>query len=191
MAKRRRAKDAPIYQIKVTLKDTKPPIWRRLLVRSDTTLGDLHTTIQAAMGWWNYHLHQFIVGEVYYGEPHPEYFDYLEMLDERDVTLGQVAPHEGAKFDYEYDFGDGWEHRVLVEKIAAPEPGRSYPVCIKGRRVCPPEDVGGPWGYADFLDAIRDPEHPEHNSYLEWIGGEFDPEAFEPDEMNDALNELR
>ncbi|MGD9145493.1 MAG: plasmid pRiA4b ORF-3 family protein [Anaerolineae bacterium] len=191
MAKRRRAKDVPIYQLKVTLKDTKPPIWRRLLVRSDTTLGDLHTIIQAAMGWWNYHLHQFIVGETYYGEPHPDYFDYLEMLDERGVTLGQVAPSEGDKFDYEYDFGDGWEHRVLVEKIAPPEPGRSYPVCIRGRRACPPEDVGGTWGYVDFLDAIRDPEHPEHESYLEWIGGEFDPEAFDLDEVNDALSELR
>jgi hypothetical protein len=185
------ASDHPIYQIKVTLKNTKPPIWRRLLVRSDSTLGDLHAIIQAAMGWWDYHLHQFIVGETYYGQPHPDYDDYLEMLDEEYVTLGQVAPREGAKFDYEYDFGDGWEHRVLVEKIVPPEPGQAYPVCIKGRRACPPEDVGGTWGYADFLDAIRDPEHPEHDSYLEWIGGDFDPEAFDLDEVNDALSELR
>jgi hypothetical protein len=191
MTKTKSARELPIYQIKVTLKDTKPPIWRRLLVRSDSTLGDLHTIIQAAMGWWDYHLHQFIVGEIYYGVPDPEYDDYLEMRDEQNITLGQVAPREGARFDYEYDFGDGWEHQVLVEKILPPEPGASYPLCIKGRRACPPEDVGGTWGYADFLDAIRDPEHPEHDSYLEWIGGEFDPEDFDLEEVNGALSELR
>jgi hypothetical protein len=102
-----------------------------------------------------------------------------------------MTPTKNERFDYEYDFGDGWEHRILVEKILPLEPGRAYPVCIKGRRACPPEDVGGTWGYAAFLDAIGDPEHPEHDSYLEWIGGEFDPEAFDLDEVNDALSELR
>ncbi len=178
---------ANIYQVKVTLEDSKPPIWRRLLVRSDITLGDLHPIIQEAMGWWNYHLHQFIVQGTYFGEPHPDYDDYLDMHDERKVTLRQIVPGEGFKFRYEYDFGDSWLHQVLVEKIVPPEPGQHYPVCIKGRRACPPEDVGGVWGYYGFLEAIQDPDHPEHEEYLEWVGGEFDPAAFDLDEVNARL----
>ncbi len=170
--------EAQIYQIKVTLEGSKPPIWRRLLVPGDVTLAQLHDIIQIAMGWEGYHLHQFIVGDTYYGEPHPDYEPWLEMRDERRVRLHQIAPREGMKFRYEYDFGDGWMHQILVEKILPPEPGKVYPVCIKGKRACPPEDVGGIWGYYDFLEAIRNPEHPEHADYLEWIGGEFDPEAF-------------
>jgi hypothetical protein len=107
------------------------------------------------------------------------------------VTLGQVAPREGLKFRYEYDFGDGWLHQVLVEKVLPPEPGQSYPVCVKGRRACPPEDVGGMWGYQDFLEAIQDPNHEEHEEYLEWVGGEFDPEAFDLDGVNVALSDLQ
>jgi hypothetical protein len=183
--------DTPVYQIKVTLKGSKPPIWRRLLVRSDITLGDLHPIIQAAFGWWDYHLHQFIVGRIYYGEPHPDYFDYVDMHDEQDVTLGQIAAGEGFKFRYEYDFGDSWLHQVLVEKVLPLEPGQDYPVCIKGRRACPPEDVGGISGYYGFLEAIQDPDHEEHDSYLEWVGGEFDPEAFDLEEVNQALDALR
>jgi hypothetical protein len=191
MTAAKRAAKGPIYQIKVTLEESKPPIWRRLLVRSDITLGDLHAIIQAAMGWWDYHLHQFIVGETYYGVPDPDYDDYLEMHDEEEVILGQVAPREGVKFRYEYDFGDGWLHQVLVEKVLPPEPGQSYPVCVKGRRACPPEDVGGMWGYQDFLEAIQDPNHEEHEEYLEWVGGEFDPEAFDLDGVNVALSDLQ
>jgi hypothetical protein len=191
MAKSKSATDAPIYQIKVTLEDSKPPIWRRLMVRSDVTLAELHDIIQAAFGWWDYHLHQFIVGETYFGVPDPDYEDYLEMNDEQDVTMRQVAPREGSKFRYEYDFGDSWLHQVLVEKILPPEPGQDYPVCIKGRRARPPEDVGGMWGYYHFLEAIQDPDHEEHDEYLEWVGGAFDPEAFDLEEVNQALAALR
>ena len=191
MAKSKSTTDAPIYQIKVTLEDSKPPIWRRLLVGSDTTLGDLHHVIQAAFGWWDYHLHQFIVDETYFGVPDPDYEDYVEMNDEQGVTLRQVAPREGSKFRYEYDFGDSWLHQVLLEKILPPEPGQVYPVCIKGRRARPPEDVGGMWGYYHFLEAIGDPDHEEHDEYLEWVGGEFDPEAFDLEEVNQALAALR
>jgi hypothetical protein len=182
---------APIYQIKITLEGGKPPIWRRLLVRSDTTLGDFHDVIQAAFGWRDYHLHQFIVGGTYYGEPHPDYLDYVDMQDEQEVTLGQITGGEGFKFRYEYDFGDNWVHQVLVEKILAPEPGQDYPVCIQGRRARPPEDVGGIWGYTHFLEAIQDPDHEEHGEYLEWVGGAFDPEAFNLEEVNQALAALR
>ena len=191
MTKSKSVSDAPIYQIKVTLEDSKPPIWRRLLVRSDVILAELHDIIQAAFGWWDYHLHQFIVGETYFGVPDPDYEDYLEMNDEQDVTLSQVAPREGSKFRYEYDFGDSWLHQVLLEKILPPEPGQVYPVCIKGRRARPPEDVGGMWGYYHFLEAIQDPDHEEHDEYLEWVGGEFDPEAFDQEQVNQALAALR
>jgi len=183
--------DIPIYQIKVTLDESKPPIWRRILVRSDITLAKLHRILQVVMGWEGYHLHQFIVGRTYYGEPHPDYEGYVEMRDERRVKLNQIAPGEGFKFRYEYDFGDSWLHTLLVEKTLPPEPGQQYPVCIKGKGACPPEDVGGVWGYYTFLEAIQDPDHPEHEDYLEWIGGEFDPEAFDLDEVNAALRKLR
>lgn len=181
--------DVPIYQIKVTLEDSKPPIWRRVLVRSDVDLETLHYILQVVMGWTNAHLHQFIVGQTYYGEPHPDYG--FEMRDERRVRLNLVVPGEGFKFCYEYDFGDGWLHNLLVEKVLSPERGRQYPVCIKGKRACPPEDVGGVWGYDDFLEAIRNPDHPEHEDYLVWVGGEFDPEEFDLDEVNEVLRGLR
>lgn len=114
----------------------------------------------------------------------------MDMHDEQEVTLGQIAAGEGFKFRYECDFGDSWLHQVRVEKILPPEPGRSYPVCIKGRRACPPEDVGGMWGYYHFLEAIQDPDHEEHDEYLEWVGGAFDPEAFDLEEVNQALAAL-
>ena len=181
--------DVPIYQIKVTLEGSKPPIWRRILLRSDVTLAELHRLIQAAMGWWDYHLHQFIVGQTYFGEPHPDYG--FEMHDEKRVKLDQIVTGEKFKFRYEYDFGDSWLHNLLVEKVLPPEPDQPYPMCIKGKGACPPEDVGGIWGYYMFLEAIQDPDHPEHEDYLEWVGGEFDPEAFDLDEANEALRALR
>ena len=191
MATTRSTSDVPICQIKVTLEGSKPPIWRRLLVPSDTTLADLNHIIQAAFGWWDCHLHQFIVGGTYYGEPHPDYLDYVDMHDEQDVTLGQIDAAEGFEFRYEYDFGDSWMHQVLVEKLLPPEPGQDYPACVKGRRACPPEDVGGIWGYYGFVEAIQDPDHEEHEEYLEWVGGEFDPEAFDLEQANQALQALR
>ncbi len=178
-----------IYQIKVTLKHSKPPIWRRLLVAEDTRLSDLHSIIQQAMPWWNCHLHQFDVGGVYFSTPHPD--DWAEMVDERKTKLSDVAGFEGAKFTYEYDFGDGWEHIILVEKILPPDPAQTLPVCIKGKRACPPEDVGGIWGYDSFLEAIENPDHPEHEMFVEWIGGEFDPEAFDLDAINQRLRKLK
>jgi len=187
MAKKTTSK-APIYQIKVTLEHSKPPIWRRVLVPGDVTLEKLHTIIQEAMGWTNSHLHQFIVGQTYIGEPHPDYG--FEMQDERRVRLNQVAPRQGFKFRYEYDFGDSWLHTLLVEKVLEPEPGQQVPACIKGKRACPPEDVGGVWGYEGFLEAIGDPDHSEHEDYLEWIGGEFDPGEFDLAETNEILREL-
>jgi hypothetical protein len=183
---------ADIYQIKVTLRDSKPPIWRRIQVPSDINLGKLHRILQVVMGWTDSHLHQFIVGETYYGEPDPDYRAMgMEMRDEKRVKLNQLVRGEKSRLRYEYDFGDSWEHELLVEKILPPEPGVRYPLCLKGKGACPPEDVGGVWGYDSFLEAIADPKHPEHDDMLEWVGGEFDPEAFDLDEVNEALRYVR
>jgi hypothetical protein len=112
------------------------------------------------------------------------------MLNERRFKLYQIAPAGGARFRYEYDFGDGWLHQVTVEKVLPADPEMRLPLCLKGKRACPPEDVGGVWGYENFLEAIRDPDHPEHDEYLEWVGGEFDPESFDIDDVNAALRGL-
>ena len=185
--------DAPIYQIKVTLKGSKPPIWRRVLVRSDITLAELHLILQAVMGWWDYHLHQFIVGRTYYGVPSPDFGDFMDMRDESQVWLNQIAD-AGSKFVYEYDFGDSWEHVLVVEKVLGSEPSQEYPVCVKGKRACPPEDVGGIWMYNYFIESMRNPDHPDSpgvEDFLDWIGGEFDPEEFDLDAVNSALRALR
>ncbi len=176
-----------VYQIKVTLKGSKSPIWRRIQVRSDISLAQLHSILQVVMGWEGYHLHQFFIYGEYYGVP---YDDWADMHDEIRYKLSQFVSGKKFKFTYEYDFGDGWEHILLVEKILPVEEGIHYPVCIKGKRACPPEDVGGIWGYYDFLEAIQGPEHPEHNEYLEWVGGEFDPEEFDLEDINLALQSL-
>jgi hypothetical protein len=183
---------ADIYQIKVTLKHSKPPIWRRIQVPGDITLAKLHDILQVVMGWDDYHLHQFMIGGTYYGEPHPDYEMWgPEMRNDKRFTLGQVVPGVSFRFVYEYDFGDSWRHELLVEKILPPEPGVECPRCLKGKRACPPEDVGGVWGYESFLEAVADPEHPQHEDMLEWFGGEFDPEAFDLDQVNQELRGMR
>jgi Plasmid pRiA4b ORF-3-like protein len=176
-----------IYQLKVTLSDTDPPIWRRLLVSSDTTLATLHRILQVAMGWEDYHLHQFSFDGLGYGPPGKG----LGLRNEKNVKLSQAAPKAGARFAYQYDFGDSWDHIVLVEKILPPEAGVAYPVCQTGKGACPPEDVGGVWGYYAFLEAVQDPNHPEHDDMVEWVGDEFDPEEFNMDEVNRALKKIR
>lgn len=182
-------KERLIYQLKVTLKDSRPPIWRRIQVVSDVSFAKLHQILQIAMGWTDSHLHQFMVGQAYYGIPDPG-FDF-EIEDERKVRFSQIAPGVKKKFIYEYDFGDSWGHQITVEKILQPEPGVRYPVCLAGKRACPPEDCGGVWGYESFLEAIRDPQHPEHDEMLEWVGGEFDSEAFDLNAVNQDLKSIR
>jgi hypothetical protein len=181
----KRVKNVGVYQLKVTVRGSKPPIWRRMQVGSDTTLPKLHRILQAAMGWSDYHLHLFNIEGDDYSRPDPEYGD--DMLNERSVRLGAFVQGPGFKFIYEYDFGDSWRHDVLVEKMLPPEAGARYPVCLTGKRACPPEDCGGIWGYANFLDAIGDPQHEEHDELLDWIGGSFDPEAFDLDAVNRRL----
>jgi hypothetical protein len=179
----------PVYQLKVTLRDSKPPIWRRLLVSDSTTLYKLHQIIQVAMGWTDSHLHQFIIESERYSIPSPE--DWEPVMDERRYPLNEVIPSEKFKFVYVYDFGDSWDHEILVEKILPSEPGVKYPLCIKGKRACPPEDVGGIWGYDSFLEAMSDPNHREHDSYVEWWGGGFDPEEFSVEAVNRVLHRIK
>jgi hypothetical protein len=176
-----------VYQLKITLMDIRPPIWRRVLV-PDCPLTRLHEIIQVAMGWENYHLYDFEAGGERYTDPRG--MADLDMEDASRARLSQVARKEKAKFRYTYDFGDNWQHEVLVEKVLPPEEGQAYPVCVAGKRACPPEDVGGPWGYLEFAEAIQDPEHERHEEFLEWRG-EFDPEAFDPDAVNEKLRRLR
>lgn len=183
-----------IYQLRITLLGTRPPIWRRVLAPADLTLAQFHNVLQAAMGWENCHLHEFRIGWQRFGVPDP--VDRLMgggtgCINERKVRLSDVLGKAGAKAEYTYDFGDSWEHSIVVEKVLTPEPGVAYPVCTAGKRHGPPEDCGGLGGYDNLLEAIRDPEHEEHEDLLEWIGGSFDPEVFSVDHVNRRLAPLR
>jgi hypothetical protein len=185
-------KGDPIYQFKVTLRDTKPAIWRRIRV-PDCTLAVLHEYIQAAFGWWDYHLHQFDIDGERYGPPAPDGKDFgLEMIDETDVPLRKLIPKSGRKsrWVYEYDFGDGWRHEVVFEGFATSDPKAKYPQCVEGARACPPEDCGGPWGYAEYLAAIADPRHERHDELLEWRGP-FDPDAFDAKEATKEMRKVK
>jgi len=182
-----------IYQIKVTLLGTRPPIWRRLLVPVGLTLEQLHDVLQSAMGWEDCHLHDFRIGQKRFGKPDPN--DRLMGLpatgNERTVRLFTVLGKVGAKAVYTYDFGDSWEHAILVEKVLPPEPGVAYPICVGGKLQGPPEDCGGIPGYYNLLEAIRDPAHQEHEEMLDWVGGEFNPETFSAEDVNQRLAPLQ
>lgn len=187
MAARKQAPTS-IYQLKVALRYIRPPVWRRLQVPEGITLAGLHEVLQTSMGWYDCHMHEFVVGEARYGLPDPGDGDWgREVADERKAALKDVVGGGLKKFVYEYDFGDSWEHEIAVEKVLEPEAGIAYPRCLGGKRACPPEDCGGPWGYQEFLEAVRDPGHPEHEELSEWIGEEFDPEAFDLAAVNARL----
>ncbi|HZZ62259.1 MAG TPA: plasmid pRiA4b ORF-3 family protein [Roseiarcus sp.] len=164
-----------IVSLKVTLKGTKPPIWRRLLVPGSMTLGGLSDAILIAMGWDGDHLHAFDVDGQHYGDPATT----DDVANENRVTLDGVLKSGVRRFGYDYDFGDDWEHIVAVEKTLAPVAGQAYPACVDGKRNCPPEDCGGVWGYAELLEILADPSHPEREERLEWLGDDFDPEEFD------------
>jgi hypothetical protein len=183
---------APLYQLKITLRGSKPAIWRRVVVRSDMRLDRLHGAIQRVMPWTNSHLHQFIVGRAYYGMPDPDFSGMGgEQFNEKSHTLVEIAPAAKKKFIYEYDFGDGWEHEVVVETVLPPDGGFKHPICLGGARACPPEDCGGMGGYYRLLEALANPKHPEHRELKEWIGGKWDAERFDLDEVNDYLKRLK
>lgn len=190
MPKRKKSAFGHIYQMKVTLRGSKPPIWRRIEVSDTITLQGLHEIIQITMGWQGYHLHQFTVDGIEYGVPDGD-FGLDDMLDESAVTLQAIIDREPMSFYYLYDFGDGWEHEILVEKKLPAEAGISYPRCLKGKRACPPEDCGGIWGYTDLLEVLREPEHPEYEHMREWTGEDFDPDAFDLEAVNADLIRMR
>jgi hypothetical protein len=186
----KQANQSKVYQLKITLKYVRPSIWRRIEVPKDVTLGELHLILQAAMGWTNSHLHQFKVGRIYYGEPSIDEFSDLKVKDEGKARLDKVLSKTKQKMIYEYNFGDGWEHEILLEKVALRDSTQVYPRCVGGARACPPEDCGGVHGYANFLEAISDPMHEEHDEYLDWVGDEFDPEKFDVAQFEIALKNI-
>ncbi|MFW6158515.1 MAG: plasmid pRiA4b ORF-3 family protein [Planctomycetota bacterium] len=183
--------DSRVYQIKVTLLGVQPPVWRYFQVLGESTLYDLHCVLQVVMGWQESHLHMFAAGEEEYTTLYDGVDLGREVIEDDTVTLAEVAPSEGMKFEYLYDFGDSWRHEVLVQKILEPDPDAAYPVCLGGERACPPEDCGGIWGYEELLEALGHPDHEEHDELLEWLGGSFDPEAFDLDRTNRALKEAK
>src|SRR5689334_19921599 len=189
MALAQRSRTSVVYQIKVTLKGSKPPIWRRMQVTSTTTLAQLHQIVQCVMEWEGYYLYRFDIRGMEYGDP--SMVEEMEGEDARRVTLETLVRGEKDKFLYEEDFGDRWEHELRMEKVLPYEAEKRYPVCLTDKRACPPEDCGGIWGYASFLEAIQDLQHPEHEDMLEWVGGEFDPDAFDLNEVNTALQSLK
>lgn len=175
-------KQSLVYQFKIALLDIRPPIWRRIQV-PDGTLDKLHEHVQTAIGWTNSHLHQFEIGGRRYGDPELLDDDWGEndFVDSTEVRLSTLLAkkRKSFRFFYEYDFGDGWRHEIIYEGAQPAETGVRYPRCVEGARACPPEDVGGPWGYGDFLEVMANPKHKRHRELREWFGGPFDPESFD------------
>ncbi|MBW6473687.1 MAG: plasmid pRiA4b ORF-3 family protein [Anaerolineaceae bacterium] len=173
-----------ILQIKITLREIKPPIWRRVLITDQMTLWDLHVVIQSVFGWAGYHLHEFKIGNVLYGDPEDsEFMDFVKE-DEELYKVSDFNFNKGSQFTYLYDFGDGWKHSILIEKVLPHDKKAKLPQFLEGKRATPPEDVGGEHGYNEFLEAIKNPKHPEHEHYLIWVGGFFDPERVDLKKIN-------
>jgi transcriptional regulator with XRE-family HTH domain len=174
------------YEFEISLLEVKPRIWRRFRVQNTITLAQLHDVAQAVMGWTDSHLHGWEFNGERFSRPYPGAdMEDDEVEDERRVRLADFDLREKDELFYEYDFGDGWEHRVVLKKILPAQPG-TLPECLKGARACPPEDCGGPWRYAVLLKALANPSHPEHEDMVEWIG-EHDAERFDLAAVNDCL----
>ena len=178
----------PIFQLRIRLEEVNPVIWRRLIVPGAAPLPKLSLMFQAAMGWTNSHLHQLRVGDARYAMLDEDSDD--DDLDEEEFTTREALRGQ-RRAVYEYDFGDGWEHEVVVEDESTIPTALKFAVCLDGQNACPPEDVGGPGGYAEFLAALGDPKHTEHRDMLEWVGGSFDPTAFDLATANAALQKVR
>ena len=181
------AKPDSVYELKLSLACTVLPVWRIVHVPSVFTLHKLHTVIQAAMGWEDYHLYRFAIDDTEYGEPNP--YEMLSTRDSRQVWLGGAAK-AGDTFTYEYDFGDSWLHQIAVERELSPEPDMRYPICLGGEGACPPEDCGGIYGYAELLDRLSDPTHEQHSDAVAWLGQGFDPRSFDLAEANTRLRSV-
>jgi hypothetical protein len=175
-------KSESIYQFKITLEGIRPTIWRRIQVPDFYSFWDLHVAIQDAMGWTDTHLHEFEILNPKYcekdkiGIPNDE--DFEPVITGWKAFIKNYFSLQNKKANYDYDFGDDWRHKILLEKILPVTPGVKYPLCIAGERACPPEDCGGIWGYQNILEIIKDPTHDEYESTIEWLGQEFHPDAF-------------
>lgn len=183
-----------VHELEISLREVEPRVWRRFAVCSTTSLAKLHEVIQTVMGWYDCHLHQFVMRDGRRYAPRSPDMDLewdADVIESRRVKVYDVLPRVGALAGYEYDFGDGWEHDLKVVAIHAPETGVRYPCCLGGERACPPEDVGGVDGYAEMLVALRNPRHREHASYVEWLGRPFDPNEFDCDAVNKLLASCR
>lgn len=181
MAKRKSSrKETGYYQLKMTLLEAPVPIWRRLVITSDLPLDLVHEIFQLAMGWSNYHLHQFECGGKKYADLEEAEGDKT-VLDHRKFSLQDLLENEGEELLYRYDFGDDWRHRVVLERIIKKKNIEDgfLAHCVGGKRACPPEDVGGVWGYAQFIEAIEDPDHEDGEEKLKWVGCDFDPDSFD------------
>lgn len=176
-----------ILQLKITLKDIEPPIWRRVLVRDDISFHKLHKVIQAVMGWFECHLYEFRIGNSYITVETEEMDEDADIEDSKKLKLNKFSFKRGAKFIYMYDFGDEWLHEIHVEEILKHDEKAIYPICTEGKRNCPPENIGGPLGYGDFLDVIKNPGHPQYREFVDWIGEGFDPEEFDLKAANNRL----
>jgi hypothetical protein len=189
MPRKKAAEPRLIFQIKINLLGSKPSIWRRVLVPSDFTLEELHWVIQAAMPWTNSHLHQFIdENEKRYSDPR---FQLEDVADEKRTFVFDLLRKPKDWVVYEYDFGDGWEHIVELEKVIEADAKQKLPACVAGKRAAPPDDCGGIGGYEHLLDVLKDPEHEEHDDMIEWLGGPFDPAAFDPADFERSARRLR
>jgi hypothetical protein len=189
-----RGADAQIYQLKVVLLGSAPPVWRRMQVSGDASLGWLHAVLQVAIGWTNSHLHQFKVGGACFSDTRHHFAEFKDddkILEERKFTLRQIAPREQDSFGYEYDFGDGWEHELTVEKILPDTALFSAARCVDGARACPPEDCGGVGGYENLVKILKNRKHREHKSMKAWLGRPFDPAAFDVENTNYWLQKLK
>lgn len=175
------------FVLKITLQGSRPPIWRRLRIGSDETLGSLHFAIQIAMGWENDHPYEFMKGrERFSGSP----FVFEGSSGNREVSeirIRDVLSGVRSKLTYVYDFGDSWTHEILVEKGEARVPGSPRIECLNGKGACPPEDCGGIWGYYQLLETLADPDHEDHEEMMEWIDGPIDPDAFDLEDVNKHL----
>lgn len=195
--KRGRARPVPVrpgidcaYQMRIELLDIEPPVWRRLVVRDTLTFHDLHEVIQVVMGWQKCHLFEFRLGDLSIGVPHAE-FGRDEIADAVEVKLRDVSLPRGSTVNYLYDFGDGWEHHIEIERVVDGSEGARDIACIDGARACPPEDCGGVYGYGELLAALADPRHPQHKELGEWLGYPFDPDHFDLKGTSAALASLR
>jgi hypothetical protein len=178
----------PVLECVVTLLEVDPPVWRRLLVPGSVRLDKLHRMVQAVMGWEDHHLHSFEIGGIRYGQLFDEHPD--DEIDEQSVTV-VTACASVDRVAYEYDFGDGWEHEIVIKAVQWLPMGLKAAVCLDGANACPPEDCGGAGGYEDLLHVLNDPSHGDHRDLVDWIGGAFDPTAFDLALTNARLQKVR